>query len=397
MLLALAARVAYADLSASYDGTITLTGTSVAAGVSAALAQVGGAVSGTVTLGLQGTAVAGRYDLQGRVRGRRVLLTGANGTGARLRWRGRLMLDGGVRGRILLRMRRRAIPGALVLARHGGGGAPSCGSAYFQDTVMPQVAEPICARCHVLGGPAQAARFRVTRGNAIATEQSALPLVDAANPDQSRILQKPIGQLGHGGGQQIVPGSAEEQVLQHWVALVTQPGCDGGGPGGGGNPGGGGTTGADLYGANCASCHGPDARGLQGRPDVRCNKRIHDPVRNGRRGTIGEMPAFPDLADADIAAIQAYLDGLCPVDQASGADLYAGSCASCHGSQAAGGQNAEHVRGPDIRCTEAGDFFEKVTRGEGAMPAFPELPAAAIERIAVYVQGFCTGGGLAAH
>ena len=54
--------------------------------------------------------------------------------------------------------------------------------------------------------------------------------------------------------------------------------------------------------------------------------RINDPVREGLRGALGEMPAFPGFTDAD--AIQVYLDGRCPVDQACDANLYAGSCAS---------------------------------------------------------------------
>jgi hypothetical protein len=51
------------------------------------------------------------------------------------------------------------------------------------------------------------------------------------------------------------------------------------------------------------------------------------------------------------------------------------------------------VRGPDVRCKETREFIEKVTRGDGEMPAFPELPVPAIERIAAWVHGSCAGGG----
>jgi mono/diheme cytochrome c family protein len=260
----------------------------------------------------------------------------------------------------------------------------SCGSEHFATSVMTPVMETICARCHVSGGAAAAARFRVTIGDALATEMSALEQVDTVSPAASRILLKPLGQLGHGGGPQIAPGSAEEQALAAWVSLVVQPDCGGNG-GGGGHP----TDGAGLWGAFCASCHGGDARGLEGRPDVHCSKGIFDAVRAGRKGPAGEMPAFPELTDAEIALIQGFLDTLCPIDSASGAELYAGNCASCHGDDAAGGTNGGGVRGPDIRCQDADSFQEKVSRGDDEMPAFPGLPAAAIARIADFVGALC--------
>jgi mono/diheme cytochrome c family protein len=268
----------------------------------------------------------------------------------------------------------------LVLAR-AGGGSVSCGSEHFAASVMTPVMEAICARCHVSGGAAATARLRVTIGDALATETSALQQVDSLNPAASRILLKPLGQLGHGGGPQIAPGSAEEQALAAWVSLVVQPGCGGDG----GHP----TDGAGLWGAFCASCHGADARGLEGRPDVHCSKRIFDAVRAGRRGPAGEMPAFPELTDAEIDLIQGFLDTLCPTESASGAELYAGNCASCHGDDAAGGTNGSGVRGPDIRCQDADSFQEKVSGGDDEMPAFPGLPAAAIARIADFVGGLC--------
>jgi mono/diheme cytochrome c family protein len=270
----------------------------------------------------------------------------------------------------------------LVLAR-GGGGPVSCGSEYFTTSVMAPVMETICARCHVAGGAAAAARLRVMPGDPRATETSALQHVDAANPAASRIVQKPLGQLGHGGGPQIAPGSGEEQALAAWVSLVVQPGC--GTNGGGGHP----TDGAGLWGAFCASCHGADARGLDGRPDVHCSKQIFDPVRAGRSGPAGEMPAFPELTDAEIDLIQGFLDTLCPTDTASGAELYAANCASCHGDDAAGGTNGSGIRGPDVRCQDADSFQEKVSGGDDEMPAFPGLPAAAIARIADFVGGLC--------
>lgn len=142
-------------------------------------------------------------------------------------------------------------------------------------------------------------------------------------------------------------------------------------------------AGADLFAANCASCHGPDATGLAGRPDIHCNRAIHDTVRNGRVGTIGVMPAFANLSDADIAAIQAFLNNLCPA--ASGADLYASTCAVCHGADARG------AAGPDIHCNKS--IHDTVRNGRtgplGTMPAFTALADADIASIQSFLDGLC--------
>jgi mono/diheme cytochrome c family protein len=71
------------------------------------------------------------------------------------------------------------------------------------------------------------------------------------------------------------------------------------------------------------------------------------------------------------------------------ADVYDGNCSTCHGADAGGAESALGVRGPDVACTEAGDFAEKISQGDNAMPAFPELvPESAV--IAAHVRGaFC--------
>jgi mono/diheme cytochrome c family protein len=288
-------------------------------------------------------------------------------------------------------------------------------------------------------------------------------MIDPNDPTHSRLIEKPRADVAHGGGRRILPGSPEEAALLDWIALVTAPGCDLG-SGGGGGGGGGGGTGAELYATHCASCHGADARGLDGRPDVHCSRSIGDAVRNGRTGPAGEMPPVSALGDAQIALVQEFLLSLCPVggpgDQiyasncgtchgpdgggsatapsvrcatrvddalalgrgtrmpafpalapadvtsvkaflaercdAAGrtpADLYAGNCSTCHGAGAAGGENGLGVHGPDIRCTESGDYREKVRFGDDDMPAFPALDTADADAIAGWVRGtLCPGG-----
>jgi mono/diheme cytochrome c family protein len=248
---------------------------------------------------------------------------------------------------------------------------------------MPRVIDPICSQCHVPGGLAQAAPFKVTSGNPAATAASAVKEVNPADPTHSKLIEKPLGNLGHGGGQRFQPGSPEAQILLHWIALVTAPGCDLGGPGGGGGSGG---AGADLYAANCASCHGADARGLDGRPDIRCNRSIHDVVLSGRTGPSGTMPRFV-MTDAEIALVQAYLVGLCPIGGTGGADLFASNCASCHGIDATGSATA-----PSVRC--ATRVMDAVQYGRGErMPSLPALAPSEVTAVQSWLDGLCTASG----
>jgi mono/diheme cytochrome c family protein len=104
------------------------------------------------------------------------------------------------------------------------------------------------------------------------------------------------------------------------------------------------------------------------------------------------MPPFlpTELSDADVAGVQSYLDGLCAVSGPSRpADLYLSNCATCHGPTAGGGGSSSGVHGPDIRCTESGDFLEAVRQGDDAMPSFPRLTTTDVSSIATYAHGFC--------
>jgi mono/diheme cytochrome c family protein len=251
---------------------------------------------------------------------------------------------------------------------------------------MDRVLVPICAACHVPGGQAEATRLRVTRGDPAATARTTVLVIDASTATGSLLLAKPLGAVPHGGGQRITAGSSEAQILEQWIALVTQAACMS-------TPAGGG-TGADLYAARCAGCHGADAAGLAGRTDVRCTVRslLVDAVRHGRGGGTAGMPAFTteQLSDADLGLIEDHLSGLC---SGLGKDVYASNCASCHGPTAGGGVSADGVAGPNIRCGEAGDFGEALRGGSEGMPSFPSITGATRTRLANYVRGLCPLGG----
>ena len=377
------------NVTASYDGTLSVRRTGNVASVAGALKQVGAGLTGTLAIDLGDPGAAGVYWVTGRMRGKVIRLHGASGAGTTIQWQGRIA-PRSLRGKTRLRGAAGVTKGLLILVRRDAPSPPSapaaCADAFFRDEVMGHVLVPICGSCHVPGGMAEATSFRVTASDPLATLGSASLHVDAVQPAASRILRKPLAELPHGGGQQIVRGSAEHQTLAHWVDVAVQGGCAGGGGGGGGGGAGGG-TGADLYTTNCASCHGPDARGLNGRPNIRCKTDIVEPVRTGRGTT---MPSFPNLTDADVAAIQAYLSSLCAAGGETGADLYTSNCTSCHGADAGGGENWQHVRGPNIQCTDSGDILEKVRNGSGKMPAFPTLTSARIALITSYIHGFCS-------
>ncbi len=46
--------------------------------------------------------------------------------------------------------------------------------------------------------------------------------INLADPDQSLILQKPIGELAHGGGKRFEPDSLEYEVIADWIAAAAR-------------------------------------------------------------------------------------------------------------------------------------------------------------------------------
>ena len=385
MAVATAAR---ADLTGSYAGQLRVGRPPQMTDAAAVLTDTSGALSGTVVLATGDPALDGAYLVQGKQKGKKVRLRGLNPAGAQIVLRGVATPDA-VSGRVRVRMAKTHAKGRLELTRlpGGGGDGSSCDQVFvdneqfFTTNVMDGVLVPICAACHVAGGQAAATRLRVTSGDLAATARSTILVVDQTTPANSLLLAKPLARLPHGGGQRITEGSTEAQALEQWATLIAQAECSGPPP-----P----TTGPELYAANCAGCHGADAAGLDGRPDLRCTvpSLLTDAVRHGRGSGDTGMAAFSttQLSADQLGLIIDYLQGLC---SGSGADLYASNCATCHGPTAGGGQNADGVQGPNIRCGESGDFNEALSQGEGGMPTFPSLVGAPATKLANFVHGFC--------
>lgn len=194
-----------------------------------------------------------------------------------------------------------------------------------------------------------------------------------------------------------------------------------------GEPGDGGVvTGADgqvadpgidgrlLYLRYCAICHGPDGTGGPSWPEtIRGLTDTWEVVHEGR----GEMPAFPSLSPADVLAIERFLagdpgddpgpvggdGGLGPVDELpplTPQEVYATTCAVCHGVAGDG-----TARGPQIRFPVR-DYATWVVRNGRAgfgfaepMPAFgvAQVSEADLSAILDWLGGFerpVTGDGL---
>ncbi|MGD8378776.1 MAG: cytochrome-c oxidase, cbb3-type subunit III, partial [Gammaproteobacteria bacterium] len=108
-------------------------------------------------------------------------------------------------------------------------------------------------------------------------------------------------------------------------------------------------AGRNLFVNNCAACHGSDARGAPGFPNLTDNDWLYggEPqtilatITNGRGGV---MPALgPTLGEEKVNQVIAYVRSLSgnpePADQvAAGKQVFAGICAACHGADARGNQ-----------------------------------------------------------
>jgi hypothetical protein len=164
-------------------------------------------------------SLAGVYWVGGQVRGKRLTLSGANAVGMRLRWRALVKRQDTLQGRAKVKGPGRA-KGMLVLTRRSAdpptNPPQSCDSSYFTTQVMGRVLQPICANCHVPGGAAQSANFRVTAGDPRATQESVDRNIDVANPTESRILQKPLNVVparGRAADQPRQRGGADPRAL----------------------------------------------------------------------------------------------------------------------------------------------------------------------------------------
>ena len=157
--------------------------------------------------------------------------------------------------------------------------------------------------------------------------------------------------------------------------------------------------GESVFLAECKICHGINADGIDGK-SANLNVRIEavvvkDVIENGSNNKLlgSEMP-MPDrnglfngntgalITDAEIDAVSAYVaNGM----SGAGADVFAGTCAACHGTD---GKGMEFVA-PSVATFEPALIVNVLTHGKkgalGEMPKFDRLNAKQKEAVSAYV------------
>jgi cytochrome c oxidase cbb3-type subunit 3 len=158
-------------------------------------------------------------------------------------------------------------------------------------------------------------------------------------------------------------------------------------------------TGRTLFGDNCAACHGSDAKGNKGFPNLTTSswlwggdpETIAETVRVGvnsghAESRVSQMPAFGRggiLSRTDVENVVAYVRTLSarnPEDEilreriAAGQTIFAANCAACHGEDGAGTAGVGAPNLTDQVWLYGGDpqsVFTTVWRGrEGHMPSW---------------------------
>lgn len=147
-------------------------------------------------------------------------------------------------------------------------------------------------------------------------------------------------------------------------------------------------TGQRLFATNCAICHGSDARGAKGFPNLTDNDWLYggdfdtvmQSITNGRAGV---MPVLVGaLDDKSISELVVYVQSLSgqkadPVMAANGKKTFDMLCVACHGPDGSGNQALGAPRLNDDIWLYGGDpetIRETVTMGRnGKMPVHKDL------------------------
>ncbi len=159
--------------------------------------------------------------------------------------------------------------------------------------------------------------------------------------------------------------------------------------------------GESVYLSNCAACHGLNADGIDGQAadlNVRLEKSvIKDAIENGsnnkllgmempmpdRNGLMNANKDYAPITDAEIDLVSAYVaNGM----SGEGADIFAGTCASCHGED---GKGMESMA-PNLVSYDSSLVVNVIVEGKkgaiGTMPKMEVLNNKQKEAVAAYVQ-----------
>lgn len=175
-------------------------------------------------------------------------------------------------------------------------------------------------------------------------------------------------------------------------------------------------AGAAAFKVNCIQCHASGAQGSPGFPNLNDDDwlwggsadAIRQTIAHGIRHAgdtdtrISEMPAFGDILDKDqIRQVSSYVASLTGHSTdaeaaASGKQVFADNCTSCHGNDAKGNREFGAPNLADaiwLYGSSEADIARQVrTPRHGAMPAWSaRLGETTVKELAVYVHSL--GGG----
>lgn len=175
-------------------------------------------------------------------------------------------------------------------------------------------------------------------------------------------------------------------------------------------------TGRQLFGDNCAACHGRDGRGGANYPDLTdgdwlwggSHEAIETTLRVGintahPKSRVGQMPAFGRdamLDSSQVSNVAAYVYSLSNSDYSTpdnlgritaGREIFATNCASCHGENAGGNAELGAPNLTDAYWIYGGGIdtiISSVHGGrQGHMPTWDErLTNAEIRTLVLYVH-----------
>jgi cytochrome c oxidase cbb3-type subunit 3 len=163
-----------------------------------------------------------------------------------------------------------------------------------------------------------------------------------------------------------------------------------------------------LFLTYCAQCHGSDAQGAKGFPNLTDHdwlwggtpEQIKETITNGRNAMMPAKGVKPDLSGEDIKDIAHYvrsLSGLAadPIRIHRGKPLFGMACSACHGAEGKGmvGLAPNLTDKTWLYGSSEGTIIETITNGRvNQMPAFGDfLGEAKVHLLTAYVYGL--GGG----
>jgi cytochrome c oxidase cbb3-type subunit 3 len=160
----------------------------------------------------------------------------------------------------------------------------------------------------------------------------------------------------------------------------------------------------------CAQCHGSDAKGAKGFPNLAdadwlwggTPEKIKETITKGHDAVMTPKGTMPDMNAEQVKDVVHYVRSLSGLSSDSirvqrGKELYPQACAACHGPEAKGNQDAGYPNLTDkvwLYGSQEADMIETVTKGRvNRMPAFGDfLGEAKVHLLAAYVWGL--GGGV---